>query len=194
MNRQMWEERYSQSERQWSGKANRWLVELTEEIPPGRALELACGEGADAVWLAGRGWQVTAVDFADSALARGAQAAQEAGVDSAITWLAADLAEWQPQMQYDLVAVHYLHLPERQVLSDILRMAWDATAGTLLVVAHDPANLTEGNGKGPGEEALYTAEEVLAHLGLATGDPAVVLAEKRRREGDWIDGVVLLRR
>jgi SAM-dependent methyltransferase len=194
-----WEERYSQPDHVWSGKVNHWLAEIAGDLAPGRALDLACGEGGDALWLAGRGWQVTAVDFAASALQRGAAQAEATGLADRITWLQADLgAGWQPPGTFDLVTMQFLHTPANEARDAALRAAWAATSGTLLVVAHDPSNLTEGSGGGPPDPAvLYGPAEVLAALGLAAGDPAVAVAETRRREsasGSWVDAVVVVRR
>ena len=149
--------------------------------------------------LAGRGWQVTAVDFAASALQRGAAQAEATGVADRITWLQADLGTgWQPPGTFDLVTVQFLHTPAAATRDAALRAAWAATAGTLLVVAHDPSNLTEGSGGGPPDPAvLYGPAEVLAAIGLASGGPAVVVAETRRRDstsGNWVDAVVVARR
>ena len=199
MTQDAWEERYSQPDHVWSGKVNHWLADIAGDLAPGRALDLACGEGGDALWLAGRGWQVTAVDFAASALQRGAAQAEATGVADRITWLQADLGTgWQPPGTFDLVTVQFLHTPAAATRDAALRAAWAATAGTLLVVAHDPSNLTVGSGGGPPDPAvLYGPAEVLAAIGLASGGPAVVVAETRRRDstsGNWVDAVVVARR
>ncbi|MGO2862064.1 MAG: class I SAM-dependent methyltransferase, partial [Brevibacterium sp.] len=93
---QYWEGQYSDSHRRWSGRVNPTTAEVVAELPvrPGRALELGCGEGGDAVWLAQQGWQVTAVDISATATARGAEGARAAGVGDAITWISHDLGEW----------------------------------------------------------------------------------------------------
>lgn len=199
MTQEAWEQRYSQPDRVWSGKVNHWLVEFAGGLAPGTALDLACGEGGDALWLAARGWDVTAVDFAGAALRRGAAAAERAGVQDRIQWLQADLGSaWQPPRTYDLVTLHFLHTPDTRVRNTALRTAWSATSGTLLVVAHDPANAVDGTGGGPPDPAvLYSAADVLSVLGVAADDAAVVVAETRQREtaaGRWIDAVVVLRR
>jgi len=195
---QDWEDRYSQPDRVWTGKVNHWLQELVGELPPGTALDLGCGEGGDAVWLAARGWAVTAVDFAAAALERGAAAAAAAGVGDRVQWQRADLAHWRSAQRFDLVTMHFLHTADRDVRGAALRNAWAATGGRLLVVAHDPVNATAGTAGGPPDPAvLYSAADVLEVLGLAADDPQVVLAETREREsaaGLWIDAVVLLQR
>ena len=93
-----WDERYRSQHRVWSGRPGEVLVELTSDLPAGRALDAGCGEGADAVWLAGRGWRVTAVDLSSVALARGAEeaAALGNGLADRIEWVHADLTTWSP--------------------------------------------------------------------------------------------------
>jgi SAM-dependent methyltransferase len=199
MTQDAWEERYDQAGRVWSGRVNHWLADVAADLAPGSALDLACGEGGDALWLARRGWQVTAVDFAAAALRRGAAQAEAAGLADRVRWVQADLgAGWQPSGRFDLVTVQFLHTPSDAAREAALRSAWAATAGTLLVVAHDPSNLTEGSGGGPPDPAvLYGPASVLAAIGVAPGDPAVVAAETRRREsesGRWVDAVVVARR
>lgn len=199
MTQDAWEQRYSQPDRVWSGKVNHWLLEVAGELAPGTALDLACGEGGDAIWLATQGWQVTAVDFAGAALRRAAEAAAGAGVADRIRWVQADLASgWEPSATFDLVTMHFLHMPDGQVRDSALRTAWAATSGTLLVVSHDPANAVDGTAGGPPDPAvLYGAGDILAVLGLAADDAPVIVAETRRREtaaGLWIDAVVVLHR
>lgn len=199
MTQEAWEERYAQPNRVWSGRVNHWLARTAGGLAPGSALDLACGEGGDALWLAARGWRVTAVDFAAAALRRGAAHAAAEGVAERITWVQADLgSRWRPPGTFDLVSVQFLHTPHMATRDAALRVAWAATAGTLLVVAHDPANLTEGCGGGPPDPAvLYGPADVLAALGLAEDDPAVRTAETLRREGEagtWVDAVVVLQR
>ena len=199
MSQSHWEDRYAQPERVWSGKVNHWLRQTAAGMTPGTALDLACGEGGDAVWLASQGWRVTAVDFAAAALQRGARAAEAAGVADRIEWVQADLASgWDPGRTFDLVTMHFLHTPDRAVRATALHTAWAAARGTMLIVAHDPANLVEGTAGGPTDPAvLYGAGDVLQVLGLEPGDPQVRTAVARRREtpaGRWVDAVVVLQR
>jgi SAM-dependent methyltransferase len=193
---QAWQDRYSQPGRVWSGKVNPWLQEVVAPMPTGKALDLACGEGGDAVWLASQGWQVTAVDFAPAALARGAAAADELGVSDHITWVAADLAQWRPVERFDLVAMHFLHTPDLSLRDAAIRTAWAATGGVLLIVSHDPENAVRGTAGGPPDPAvIYGPAQVLATIGDASAE--VVVAETRDRTssaGIWVDSVVVLRR
>ena len=109
-----WDQRYSESDKVWSGNPNQRLVEQVADLPPGTALEVGCGEGADAIWLAARGWQVTAIDVSPVVLARAARQAVAAGPEIAarIVWQQADILSWSPPPgQFDLVASHFVHLP-----------------------------------------------------------------------------------
>ena len=134
---QFWEERYTRQERVWSGRPNQILVSEVEGLAPGVALDLGCGEGADAVWLA-KGWRVVAVDISTTALQRGAKHAEDAGVADRIDWQAQDLAQWRPDRDFDLVSAQFLQSPIAFPREDILRAAASAvgSGGTLLIVGH----------------------------------------------------------
>jgi SAM-dependent methyltransferase len=162
--REDWNARYAQKELVWSAEPNRLFAAEVAALAPGRALDLACGEGRNAVWLAEHGWRVTGVDFSDVALAKAAELAAARGVD--VDWVVADVLEHAPERRaFDLVAMLYLQLP-RDELRHAVRSAVDAVApgGTLVVLAHDSTNLTAGHG-GPKDAAvLYTAEDVVQEL------------------------------
>jgi SAM-dependent methyltransferase len=195
--REDWNARYAQRELVWSAEPNRLFAAEVGPLPPGRALDLACGEGRNAVWLAERGWRVIGVDFSDVAVAKAAELAAARGVE--VDWVVADLLDYRPEPRsFDLVALLYLQLPREELLR-VVRAAVDAVApgGTLLVVAHDSTNLTAGHG-GPKDAAvLYTAGDVVPEL----GDLVVERAEAVERtvplaEGEAIaiDAVVRARR
>jgi len=158
--REDWNSRYAQKELLWTAEPNRRLAVEAGGLEPGRALDVACGEGRNAVWLAERGWQVTAVDFSDVALGKGARLAETRGVE--VDWVVADILEYAPDPgAFDLVVVLYLQLPHEQFVR-ALRHAADAVApgGTLFVLGHDTTNLVDGYG-GPKDAAvLFTPEEV----------------------------------
>ncbi|HEX5569456.1 MAG TPA: class I SAM-dependent methyltransferase [Streptomyces sp.] len=163
-----WDERYRAAELVWGAEPNRWVVRETEGLPPGRALDLAAGEGRNALWLAARGWRVTAVDFSAVALERGRRlaAGQPAPVRDRLDWVLADLSDHRPEPgAFDLVVVVYLHLPAAERRT-VLRRAADATApgGTLLVVGHDTTNLTEGTGGPQDPGVLFTPGDVVGDL------------------------------
>jgi SAM-dependent methyltransferase len=165
MDADAWDARYTASPNLvWTGEPNRFVVEELAGLPPGRALDLAAGEGRNAVWLAERGWRVTAVDFSQVAVARGRRLGSDRGAD--VTWVVADVRQYVPPPgNFDAVLVAYLHLPAGHLAGILARaVAALAPGGTLLVVGHDRVNLTDGVG-GPQDPAvLYTPQEIVAEL------------------------------
>lgn len=164
--RKHWEEFYD-GKRPWSGKPNAILVEEVGDIDADgkTALDLGCGSGADAIWLAQQGWHVTAVDIADAALASGRAHAADAGVaDDAITWQRADLGAEFPDGTWDLITAFYLHSTVELARADILRKAADAVkpGGTLLVVGHWTMPAWRFDGDPP---AFPSTDDVLADVG-----------------------------
>jgi SAM-dependent methyltransferase len=159
-----WNRRYAGSELLWTARPNRFLVAEAAALAPGRALDLACGEGRNAVWLAERGWRATGVDFSVVGLAKARRLAEARGVT--VEWVHADLREYRPEPRvFDLVLAFYLQLPQDE-RRPILRRAAEALAagGTFLLVAHDSSNLEHGHG-GPQDPAvLYTPRDVVADL------------------------------
>ncbi|MFW6725029.1 class I SAM-dependent methyltransferase [Streptomyces sp. MAR4 CNY-716] len=144
MDEQSWDARYRSRDRVFSGRPNAVLVAEAADLPPGRALDAGCGEGADALWLARRGWQVTAVDIARTALERGAAAAAGADLPGRVAWTYGDLiAAPPPPGPYDLVSIHYVPLP-RQADNAALHalLATVAPGGTLLFATHALAELS----------------------------------------------------
>jgi SAM-dependent methyltransferase len=135
-----WEGRYREREQIWSGRPNRALVDVLDSIgvTPGTALDLGSGEGADSIWLAEQGWTVTGVDISTTALSRAEVHASDRGVAERIDWQQADLAEWIPSAEYDLVSACFLHSPVAFPREEVLRRAATAVApgGYLLVVGH----------------------------------------------------------
>jgi len=157
-----WDSRYAGRELLWTAKPNRFLVAEVSGLVPGRALDLACGEGRNAVWLAEQGWRVDGVDFSGVALAKAAQLAAARGVS--VEWTQADLVGHEPEPRaYELVVVLYLQLPDAE-RRPVLRRAAAAVApgGLLLVVAHDGSNLEHGWGGPQDPSVLYTAADVVA--------------------------------
>ncbi|MCU7820543.1 class I SAM-dependent methyltransferase [Kitasatospora sp. DSM 101779] len=184
--REAWEERYRTRSALWSGRPNPQLVAEAAVLAPGRALDAGCGEGADALWLAGRGWRVTAADLAATALDRAAARAAAADPQLAdrITWLRADLGERPPAgAGFELVSAQYLHLPveARPALFAGLAAAV-APGGTLLIVGHHPRDLAGGGGPRLLPEMLFTPEEAAA--GLDPADWQVRTARTRPRRAE----------
>ncbi|GAA2502618.1 hypothetical protein GCM10010406_43930 [Streptomyces thermolineatus] len=185
-----WDERYASRELVWGAEPNRWVVREAEDLEPGRALDLAAGEGRNTLWLADRGWRVTAVDFSRTALDRGRRLAAGLPAEAAgrIDWVHADVCDHEPEDRaFDLVAVVYLHLPADRRRA-VLRRAAGAVApgGALLVVGHDTTNLTEGVGGPQDPDVLFTPDDVLADL--ADSGLEAVRAERVHRPVETADG------
>jgi SAM-dependent methyltransferase len=164
MSREHWDERYGTEELIWKADPNRFLVEELQALAPGRALDVACGEGRNAVWLASKGWHVTGVDFSRAGLAKAQRLATGRGVE--VAWVEADVVEWQPpSASFDVVVVLYLHLPAEQRRQALARAAAAlAPGGILLVVGHDVSNLLKGTG-GPQDPAvLFGPEQIVEDL------------------------------
>ena len=184
MDSNVWDERYAGDDLVWSAEPNRFLVAEVEALPPGRALDVACGEGRNAVWLAEAGWDVTGVDFSKVGLDKARRLADARGVS--VQWELADVTEYTPSPEsFDLVIVMYLHLPEA-ARGVAFRHAAAAVAagGSLLVVGHDITNRTVGWG-GPRDSAvLYGPEDVVIDLDRLE----TVKAERVRRPVPTDDG------
>ena len=169
MDASAWNQRYATTELIWTADANQFVAAETEHLRPGRALDLAAGEGRNAIWLAQRGWKVTAVDFSDVALDKGRRLAASLDAPDAITWVCADVVAWTPPPEsYDLVVIAYLHLPDQDLRTVVSHaVSGLAAAGALLVVGHDEANLQGGTG-GPQDPAiLYTPQKIAAVIAAA---------------------------
>lgn len=199
---QFWEDRYA-GRPVWSGKVNSTMAGLVTGLPAGRALDLACGEGGDALWLAAQGWRVTAVDISSTAIARGRTEAAARGLTDRITWCAADLTDWLPAQEYDLVSACFLQSPVELARGGILRRAAAAVAagGHLLLVSH-AAPPPWASGLQHGHADFPQPDTELDLLGLPDGDWDVRIAEVRTRQATGPDGtaaelddtVVFLRR
>ncbi|MFM8894681.1 MAG: class I SAM-dependent methyltransferase, partial [Actinomycetales bacterium] len=173
-----WNARYDTAELVWSGEPNRFLPPEVDGLAPGRALDLACGEGRNAVWLATGGWTVTGVDFSSVGLAKAAGLAADRGVSG--EWIEADVTGWSAPTPFDLVIAFYLQLPAAARRAAVAR-AVEALAvdGTFLLVAHDLANLAEGHGGPSDPEVLTTGEGVVEDLVAAEMGLGVDLVVER---------------
>jgi SAM-dependent methyltransferase len=168
MDQTAWDERYAGPELVWGSGPNCFVAEELATLPPGRAIDLGTGEGRNAIWLAERGFTVTAVDFSRVGLARAAGLAAERGVS--VDWVHADLVDYQPTPDgYDLVLIAYIQLPADS-LTALARTAAAALApgGMLLAVGHDRDNLARGHGGPKDPSVLWTPEAVTAGLGGLT--------------------------
>lgn len=167
MDRHAWDERYGGTDLVWSATPNQFLAAEAADLAAGRALDVACGEGRNALWLAGRGWQVTAVDFSEAGISTGRRRAAEAGVD--VDWVVADVVEWEPEpAAFDLVVIAYLQLPVAS-LRLVLGHAVGALApgGTLVAIGHDRTNLVDGHGGPQDPDVLWTVEEIVEAIGAS---------------------------
>jgi SAM-dependent methyltransferase len=180
MTREDWDTRYSGKEFLWTVEPNRTLTHELVKYAPGRALDLAAGEGRNAVWLAEQGWTVQAVDFSAVAIEKARQLAMGREVSSRIIFKVADLTWYEPEeYAFDLVTLIYLQIPFAQLVPIIKRAACAvAPGGVFLLVAHDFENLTQGYGGPQHADVLYTAEQVAAAL---DGDLEIVKACRLER-------------
>jgi SAM-dependent methyltransferase len=163
-NESLWDQRYADSEHHWSGQPNAALVAEVRGLRAGRALDVGCGEGADALWLAEHGWEVTALDVSRVALERAARQAERRGVP--VHWLHSGLIEAElPPAGFDLVSAQYPALPrtagnlaERALLNAV------APGGVLLVVHHPAPHTDEAQANGFNPEDYLSPATVAALL------------------------------
>lgn len=189
-----WNTFYAERDQIWSGKPNAVLVDEVAGLNPGRALDLGCGEGADAIWLAEQGWAVTAVDISSVALGRAAEHAKDAGVADRIEWQQHELGKSFPDGEFDLVSAQFLHSKTELDRDAILRRAAGAVApgGVLLIEGH--------MGFPPGEHNPHpdihfpTPDEVIESLALADGEWETLVSEVHDRAQVMRDGVLINRR
>ncbi|GAB3659792.1 class I SAM-dependent methyltransferase [Nocardioides korecus] len=179
-----WDRRYAGTDLVWSASPNVFVEQEVADLTPGTALDLACGEGRNARWLAGRGWRVTAVDWSAVGVDKGRRLSPE------VHWQVGDVLTCPLPNALDLVVVAYFQVPAPERRTALRRCAAAlAPGGRLLVVAHDSTNLTEGTG-GPQDPALlYTAQDVLDDVADVPGvDWEVLRAERVERPVPAADG------
>ncbi len=184
---EFWDHMYGHRHAAGNSEPNPVLAHESAGLAPGTALDLGCGEGTDALWLAKRGWHVTAVDISGVALDH----ARASDRDQQVDWLQADMLVWQPPADaYDLVSLHYVHIPpaERAAVFDRLARAV-RPGGTLLVVAHHPSDLETTVGRPANAELFFTAEDVAALL--VPGQWEILLAGTRPRSATDREGRTL---
>jgi SAM-dependent methyltransferase len=185
-----WNERYRSSQRVWSGNPNPQLVAEAADISPGRALDVGCGEGADAIWLARKGWAVVATDISSVAIERGEQHARDTdpAASARIEWRQADLLTQPPEPgSFDLVSVQFMQLPPEPRTRLFSALAASVRAGgTLLIVGHHPSDLTTGVPRPPMPELFYSSDEI---AGLLDGSWTVEASEARPRQASTPEGV-----
>lgn len=186
---EFWEARYRDTDRVWSGRPNALLVREASDLAPGTALDLGCGEGADAVWLASRGWRVTGVDVSGTALDRAAGHAADAGVGDRVAWERHELGQSFPEGSFDLVSAHYLQSPVALDQQGVLRDAARAVVhgGTLLLVLH--AGWPSWQTEPPFDAVFPILDGVLDELALPDGEWTVETKETVRRPSASPEGV-----
>lgn len=186
---EFWDERYRSARRVWSGNPNPQLVAEVAGLAPGRALDVGCGEGADAIWLAGHGWTVVAADISGVALERAAAHARQADAAAAarITWRQADLLADTPDPgSFDLVSAQFMQMPPEprtRLFASLAAAVRDG--GMLLVVGHHPSDLTGGVQRPPMPEVFYPPDEV---AGLLDGAWTVSVCEARPHQASTPSG------
>jgi SAM-dependent methyltransferase len=193
--REDWDKRYAAVENLWAVKPNRFLVAEVAGLTPGRALDLACGEGQNAIWLASLGWSVLGVDYSEVAISKGRARAQRDGVQ--VDLVCADLVSYEPEVSaFDLVLILYLHIPAHERRGVLERAAAAlAPGGTFVFVGHDLTNLTEGVGGPSDPDLLCTPDEIASEVpGLEIEKAERVLRDVRGEERDAIDALVRARR
>ncbi len=174
-----WDERYRSADRLWSVTPNLYVADRLAGTASGRGLDLASGEGRNAIWLAGLGWSMIAVDFSEVATARGA------GEDSGVEFIVADVTEWDTDERFDLVLIAYLHVMPGDFEKVVRRSPdWLAPDGELFMIGHDVSNIEHGHGGPQVPEILWDVDEIRDWLEGMT----IVEAQVVRRPVDTVDG------
>jgi SAM-dependent methyltransferase len=197
-----WEQHYGDRDRVWSGRVNVRLAEVVPTLEAGRALDLGCGEGADACWLAERAWTVVAVDISDIALQRAAAEADARGLSDRIEFEQHDLSDSFPDGTFDLISAQFLHSTVPLDRPRILRDAAEAVrpGGVLLIVDH--AGPPPWASKLDHHHEFPSAEEVIGSLDLDDGEWERIRVESVERQATgpdgepatWVDNAIVLRR
>ncbi len=187
MDSHAWDARYTEKELVWSAEPNRFLPPLIDPLPAGTALDLGCGEGRNAIWLAREGWDVTGVDFSRVAIDK----ARRLAGGTAIDWVVGDITEYEADATFDLVMIVYIHL-DPQGMASLFRCARNALApgGTLIGLGHALRNLTDGVGGPQYPEILWTDDLIRP---LTDGLDVVSLTEVFRPvDGSPVDAIDVL--
>lgn len=197
-----WEQLWSKTLREHADKVakrppNAQLLEQARDLPPGRALDAGCGHGAETLWLAAHGWQVTAVDFSVSALAHARSTAEALGSELAqrVTWVETDLAEWAPpREQFDLVVCLYVHIAG-SVEEMVQRMASGvASGGTLFMLGHRPIDPATGAATAAASQRQVSVESALTALAPEAWEFLIAAERPRAIAGSGVDAVICAQR
>lgn len=174
-----WDERYRSTDRLWSRGPNVFVADRLADREPGTGLDLACGEGRNAVWLAEHGWEMVAVDFSRAGIERGREHSDD------VQFVIADVVEWEPDRSFDLVLIAYLHLVPVDFVGVVRRAAtWLAPGGELFLIGHDRSNIEHGVGGPQNPEVLWDVDELVSFV----PDLEVVEAGVVEREVEGEDG------
>lgn len=184
MDPETWDERYRATDRLWSKGPNMFVADRLGPAEPGVGIDVASGEGRNAIWLAERGWDMTAVDFSEVAVERGRSASDK------VDFVVADILTWEPDKTFDLALIAYLHLPPSQMEEAVKRVvSWLKPGGELFLIGHDVSNLEDGHGGPQVPEILNEVEVTLDWI----EDMDVVEAQVVRRPVETDEGVVYAR-
>ena len=179
-----WDEKYRAADRLWTPTPNLYVADRLAHHSPGSGVDVASGEGRNAVWLAERGWRMTGVDFSEVALERARTASDT------VRWELADVRAWDPQEKFDLVLVAYLQMVEDELAEVIGRSVdWLEDGGELFLIGHDRSNLDRGHGGPQTPEVLWEIDAIRSWL----EDLAVVEAQVVRRPVETPEGVRVAR-
>ena len=174
-----WDERYRSADRLWSVTPNLYVADRLGGATPGRGLDLASGEGRNALWLAGLGWSMTAVDFSEVATSRGA----DQGSD--VEFIVADVLDWDTEHRFDLVLIAYLHLMPGDFEKVVRRSRdWLTPGGELFMIGHDVSNIEHGHGGPQVSEILWDVDDIRDWLDGMT----IIEAQVVRRPVDTEEG------
>jgi len=179
-----WDEKYRATDRLWSFKPNLFVADRLGPAQPGVGLDLASGEGRNAIWLSELGWTMTAVDFSEVAVERGR------AVSDTVDFVVGDVLTWEPSGTFDLVLIAYLQLSE-DLLGPVVEKAsaWLEPDGEVFMIGHDRSNIEEGYGGPQVPEILWDVESIRSWLSRLT----VIEAQVVRRPIDTDEGVVFAR-
>jgi SAM-dependent methyltransferase len=180
-----WDERYQGADHLWSEGPNLFVADRLGQASPGKGLDVAAGEGRNAIWLADQGWEMTAVDFSEVAVERGRHHAPDN-----VRFVVADILDWEPEQTFDLVLIAYLHLEEDSFHSVVKRANdWLEPYGELFMIGHDRSNLEHGHGGPQVPEILWDVPTIVGWLdGSRLVEAGVV-----RRPVETPEGVVFAR-
>lgn len=184
MNSNEWDDRYQAADRLWSAGPNLFVADRLATTSPGVGLDLASGEGSNSIWLADKGWSMTAVDFSEVAVERGRR------VSTTVEFVVADVLSWEPERSFDLVLLAYLQLVESDLRLVVEQsVEWLMPGGEIFLIGHDRSNIEKGYGGPQAPEILWDVETIVSWL----DDLEVVEAQVVRRPVE-VDGEILLAR